>query len=74
MHRCPTCRSLVRPRQENPAFPFCTSRCRAVDLGRWFTGGYHVPGDPAPDASPENVNDGRRPEAGAYDHESERDA
>jgi endogenous inhibitor of DNA gyrase (YacG/DUF329 family) len=51
MPRCPTCRSPVRPRPENPAFPFCTPRCRAVDLGRWFTGGYRVPGEPAQDTS-----------------------
>jgi len=51
MPRCPTCRSLVRPRSENPAFPFCAPRCRAVDLGRWFTGNYCVPGEPAPDTS-----------------------
>jgi endogenous inhibitor of DNA gyrase (YacG/DUF329 family) len=78
MHRCPTCRSPVRPRAQNPAFPFCSSRCRAVDLGRWFTGGYRVPDDPAPDAIPENRGTGsggdeRRPQAGAYDDESEHD-
>jgi uncharacterized protein len=32
----------VKPRGENPSFPFCTPRCRAVDLGRWFTGEYRV--------------------------------
>ena len=43
MPRCPTCRGEVKPREENPSFPFCTPRCRAVDLGRWFTGEYRVP-------------------------------
>jgi len=28
----------VKPREENPAFPFCSARCRAIDLARWFTG------------------------------------
>jgi endogenous inhibitor of DNA gyrase (YacG/DUF329 family) len=41
----------VRPRAENPAFPFCAPRCRAVDLGRWFTGGYRFAGEPAPDTT-----------------------
>jgi len=63
---------------ENPAFPFCTPRCRAVDLGRWFTSGYSVPGDPAPDAIPENggadFTEGRRPQTAAYGDESEKDA
>jgi endogenous inhibitor of DNA gyrase (YacG/DUF329 family) len=47
MQRCPTCRGEVKPRQVNPSFPFCSPRCRAVDLGRWFTGEYRVAGDPA---------------------------
>jgi endogenous inhibitor of DNA gyrase (YacG/DUF329 family) len=45
--RCPTCRGDVKPRGENPSFPFCSPRCRAVDLGRWFTGEYRVPGETA---------------------------
>jgi endogenous inhibitor of DNA gyrase (YacG/DUF329 family) len=44
MARCPNCKAEVAPRDENPAYPFCSSRCRAVDLGRWFTGAYTVPG------------------------------
>ncbi|HKB76169.1 MAG TPA: DNA gyrase inhibitor YacG [Myxococcales bacterium] len=47
MLRCPTCRAEVKPRGENPSFPFCTPRCRAVDLGRWFTGEYRVAGEHA---------------------------
>jgi endogenous inhibitor of DNA gyrase (YacG/DUF329 family) len=23
-------------RAENPSFPFCTERCRAIDLGKWL--------------------------------------
>jgi endogenous inhibitor of DNA gyrase (YacG/DUF329 family) len=33
---------------ENPTFPFCTDRCRLVDLGAWFNEEYRVPGKPAP--------------------------
>ena len=47
MPRCPTCRAEVKPREENPSFPFCSPRCRAVDLGRWFTGEYRVPDERA---------------------------
>ncbi len=49
MHRCPGCRKEAKPRVENPSFPFCSARCRAVDLGKWFIGSYRVPGPPAPD-------------------------
>jgi endogenous inhibitor of DNA gyrase (YacG/DUF329 family) len=44
MARCPTCKAEAPPREENAAFPFCSPRCRAIDLGRWFTGAYAVPG------------------------------
>jgi endogenous inhibitor of DNA gyrase (YacG/DUF329 family) len=44
MRRCPSCRAKVKPERENGAFPFCSPRCRAVDLARWFTGSYRVPG------------------------------
>jgi uncharacterized protein len=30
--------------------PFCSERCRQVDLGRWLAGDYAIPGDPAPDS------------------------
>ena len=40
---CPICR---KPRVE-PYTPFCSSRCRDIDLGRWFSEGYAVPGPPA---------------------------
>jgi hypothetical protein len=29
--------------------PFCSERCRTIDLGRWLSGGYRVPGEPAPE-------------------------
>lgn len=28
-------------------FPFCSERCRLVDLHKWLTGAYVVPGEPA---------------------------
>jgi len=57
MQRCPTCRSEAKPREENAAFPFCSPRCRAIDLGKWFTGGYRVPGKPAPLSQPQQHTD-----------------
>lgn len=38
--RCPTCRKLVL--REEPDFPFCSSRCRLIDLGKWASGGYVI--------------------------------
>jgi endogenous inhibitor of DNA gyrase (YacG/DUF329 family) len=31
-----------------PAWPFCSSRCQLIDLGRWLDGSYAIP--PAADA------------------------
>jgi endogenous inhibitor of DNA gyrase (YacG/DUF329 family) len=42
MARCPTCKKGVEHR-ENPFFPFCSERCRLVDLGRWIGEEYRVP-------------------------------
>jgi endogenous inhibitor of DNA gyrase (YacG/DUF329 family) len=43
---CPICKKLVQPGE--PRFPFCSERCRLIDLGNWLGGKYHVPGEPAP--------------------------
>ena len=46
--RCPICK---KPRSEEFA-PFCSARCRDIDLAKWFGDGYAVPG---PAASPEDI-------------------
>lgn len=43
MTHCPTCHKSVAPRAENPSFPFCTERCRLIDLGRWLGEAYRIP-------------------------------
>jgi len=37
---CPICEKPTTT--DNPAYPFCSSRCKQVDLGRWFGGDYKV--------------------------------
>jgi uncharacterized protein len=35
-----------RQRPAAPAWkPFCSERCRLIDLGRWLSGNYRVPGE-----------------------------
>jgi len=48
--RCPICdKSFAAPSlAELPFFPFCSERCRLVDLGRWIDGAYAVPGPEVP--------------------------
>ena len=38
--RCPTCRKLVL--RDEAQFPFCSERCRLIDLGKWLSGGYVI--------------------------------
>lgn len=38
---CPTCKTAVETQSET--FPFCSLRCRLVDLGRWIDEGYRIP-------------------------------
>ena len=38
--RCPTCRTLVL--EKNDDFPFCSDRCRRIDLGKWASGDYRI--------------------------------
>ncbi len=33
------------PRAENPAFPFCSGRCRLLDLGKWLGEDYRIPAE-----------------------------
>lgn len=44
---CPVCRRPVRW-EDPPRGPFCSERCRLVDLGAWAEGRYAIPGSPVP--------------------------
>jgi endogenous inhibitor of DNA gyrase (YacG/DUF329 family) len=45
--RCPICKKPLPDRGgDSPApahFPFCSDRCKLIDLGRWLDGRYQVP-------------------------------
>jgi len=38
--KCPTCAKLVKATDED--FPFCSDRCRRIDLGKWAMGVYKI--------------------------------
>lgn len=43
--RCPVCNQPAA----GPHRPFCSGRCKDVDLARWFAGSYRIPAaEPAP--------------------------
>lgn len=37
---CPTCKKRVK--SGTPDFPFCSERCRTIDLGKWANGSYVI--------------------------------
>ncbi len=44
--KCPHCRADASLGQENRWRPFCSERCKLVDLGSWLKGTYRIAGDP----------------------------
>ena len=55
---CPTCKKPVK--KTNPDHPFCSPRCRLIDLGKWASGDYVI-SSPVRDTS-DNV-----PETGPFE-------
>jgi endogenous inhibitor of DNA gyrase (YacG/DUF329 family) len=47
--KCPTCGKPVEWKPENRFRPFCSERCRQIDLGAWASESYRVPADAPPD-------------------------
>lgn len=48
--KCPTCKKpfQVQTMSDLPTFPFCSDRCRLIDLGRWIDGTNAIPGPELP--------------------------
>jgi len=50
-YRCPVCKKVVEaPPQKHPEqaklFPFCSRRCKLIDLGAWLDGKYKLISEP----------------------------
>jgi uncharacterized protein len=50
---CPICKKPVK--NTGSDFPFCSDRCRTIDLGKWASGGYVI-SSPVTDAD-EGIQD-----------------
>jgi uncharacterized protein len=42
---CPTCHRQIQWSEQFPHRPFCSDRCRLIDLGAWLTGEQAIPGE-----------------------------
>jgi endogenous inhibitor of DNA gyrase (YacG/DUF329 family) len=54
--RCPICKKPATA--GTPDFPFCSDRCREIDLGKWATGAYVIPS-----TETDEVEDAIRPQS-----------
>jgi endogenous inhibitor of DNA gyrase (YacG/DUF329 family) len=65
-HTCPTCHKDVSW-EGNTFRPFCSERCRLVDLQGWFGERYRIPQDEDPDLDdPMEHNGDRVPDTGNF--------
>lgn len=64
LRRCAICGTSAGPRPDNPFAPFCSDRCKMVDLSRWLNEEYVV-SSPVPWLAPDAVSVG----AGAPDRD-----
>lgn len=44
---CPTCQSSVEWNNLSIYKPFCSERCRLIDLGEWVSESHAIAGEPA---------------------------
>ena len=45
--KCPTCQTSVEWNEQSTNRPFCSERCKLIDLGEWASGGHAIPGKSA---------------------------
>lgn len=57
MVRCPQCGLKHEYRTDNPARPFCSARCKLIDLGAWAEGRYTIAGPPSDPMEASNLQD-----------------
>jgi endogenous inhibitor of DNA gyrase (YacG/DUF329 family) len=64
MH-CPICKKPVADDgpERPPTYPFCSQRCKLIDLGRWLGGKYQIPVSASQDLHKSAPTDGRDDES-----------
>ncbi len=54
---CPQCGEPARVSGDNPWRPFCSERCRMIDLGDWLDERNRIPGEEAADIDDMEADD-----------------
>ena len=62
-HSCPICHKTLRVssgkhQPPSPYFPFCSKRCKLIDLGSWLDGRYRIVSPLKPEDAPPFKDDG----------------
>jgi uncharacterized protein len=72
---CPICGRDVSKTADTKSRPFCSPRCKLIDLDRWFSGSYRVPGPPVESSGMEDgVRAGNDVDADhSYEHKGDED-
>ncbi|PPC91337.1 MAG: DNA gyrase inhibitor YacG [Methylobacter sp.] len=55
--KCPHCRKPVPWDNDHPYKPFCSERCRLIDLGEWVMEEKRIPGESLPEQSGQDDDD-----------------
>ena len=50
--RCPQCGGESQWSRENKYRPFCSERCKLIDLGAWASESFRMPTEAPPDDAP----------------------
>ncbi len=51
--KCPECGR----RSERETYPFCSTRCKAIDLNRWLSGTYVIPASEETPSDPDTPDE-----------------
>jgi endogenous inhibitor of DNA gyrase (YacG/DUF329 family) len=69
---CPICGARFEPGAQHKTLPFCGSRCKTIDLGKWLSESYRVAGSREEDDGEEDdSSEALDPSAAGAAHEEE---
>lgn len=52
---CPECGTLSVYSVNNPSRPFCSERCKMIDLGAWASEAYRLPEETDHESAPKSI-------------------
>ncbi|THB74841.1 MAG: DNA gyrase inhibitor YacG [Gammaproteobacteria bacterium] len=56
---CPVCQTIVEWDENSEYRPFCSERCKMIDLGDWISENHRIPGEPA-EIADESISEEQR--------------